>query len=84
MGNQDGTRSPVRQALRSDDPSFFGPAGDPSLPQGPAGSVRMTRQEFFANLDSYQVQREDPSLLQRAWSAVNPLSGWINIANALF
>ncbi|MBX3172056.1 MAG: hypothetical protein KF760_31910 [Candidatus Eremiobacteraeota bacterium] len=83
-GNSDGSRSPVRQALRSETPSVFGDNSDPGIPRGPAGSLRMKRDEFFANLSEYHVLQEDPSLLEKAWQAINPIPGWRRIANFIF
>lgn len=69
QGHTDPSTGVVRQALRPDPklagPSPFGFPGrpapnDPTLPTGEAGTLRMKREDFFDNLDSYLVQREEP------------------------
>jgi len=70
-GHTDPNTGVVRQALRPDPKtagaSPFGfPGGqavsDPTLPTGEAGTLRMKREDFYANLDSYLVQKEDPKV----------------------
>lgn len=68
-GHTDPNTGVVRQALPPDSrtpggsrPPFLGPgeAPDPTLPTGEAGTLRMKREDFYANLDSYLVQRDEP------------------------
>lgn len=67
-GHQDASTGVVRQALAPENPGppimgmggfgspFFQPP-DPNLPKGEAGTLRVKKSDFYANLDSYVIQR---------------------------
>ncbi len=72
QGHKDASTGVVREALRPEagaQGGFFGggfggftshgPAVDPKLPVGEAGTLRMKKSDFFANLDSYVVQKPE-------------------------
>ncbi len=67
QGETNSNTGVVRQALPRDPKEnpvfggfgFSGPSAvDPSLPTGEAGTLRMKKEDFYANLSSYAVQRD--------------------------
>ncbi len=63
-GNQDGSKSPVREALNHDTsreryspPELFQQGRATELPDGDAGTFRMTWEEFLGNLSGHTIEQ---------------------------